>query len=57
VAVEVRYLTDPACSWSWAYEPTIRRLMAEFGDELRWRFVMGGLARDYGDPTANDAAK
>jgi putative protein-disulfide isomerase len=57
VAVEVRYLTDPACSWSWAYEPTIRRLMAEFGDELRWRFVMGGLARDYGDPTANDAAR
>ena len=43
----MRYLTDPACPWSWAYEPTIRRLMADFGDELRWRFVMGGLARDY----------
>ena len=44
----MRYLTDPACPWSWTYEPTIRRLMAEFGDELRWRLVMGGLARDYG---------
>ena len=42
----VRYLTDPACPWSWAYEPTIRRLMSEFGDELRWTYVMGGLARE-----------
>jgi putative protein-disulfide isomerase len=48
VPVGVRYLTDPACPWSWAYEPAIRRLMAEFGDELEWTFVMGGLARDYG---------
>ncbi len=44
----MRYLTDPACPWSWAYEPTVRRLMSEFGDELRWTLVMGGLARDYG---------
>ena len=50
----MRYLTDPACSWSWAYEPTLRRLMAEFGDELRWRLVMGGLARDYGAAEGND---
>lgn len=54
--VHVRYLTDPACSWSWAFEPTVRRLMAEFGDGLRWTFVMGGLARDYGSPAGNDAA-
>jgi putative protein-disulfide isomerase len=56
VSVEVRYLTDPACSWSWAYEPTVRRLMAEFGDELRWRLVMGGLARDYGAAEGSEAA-
>jgi predicted DsbA family dithiol-disulfide isomerase len=55
VSVEVQYLTDPACSWSWAYEPTIRRLMVEFGDELRWRFVMGGLARDYGAAEGSEA--
>lgn len=55
--VDVRYLTDPACSWSWAYEPRLRRLMAEFGDELRWTFVMGGLARDYGAPGGSDAAE
>jgi putative protein-disulfide isomerase len=44
--VTVSYHTDPACPWSWAAEPEIRKLMTEFGDGLRWRFVMGGLARD-----------
>jgi putative protein-disulfide isomerase len=47
VAVEVRYYTDPACSWSWSNEPTVRRLMTEFDGALSWTYVMGGLARDY----------
>jgi protein-disulfide isomerase-like protein with CxxC motif len=47
VPVHVRYITDPACSWSWATEPALRRLQVEFGTELSWTFVMGGLARDY----------
>jgi putative protein-disulfide isomerase len=54
--VGVRYLTDPACAWSWAYEPVTRRLMAEFEDELEWTFVMGGLAREY-ESRAGDAAE
>ena len=44
--VTVSYHTDPACPWSWAAEPVVRKLMTGFGDGLRWRFVMGGLARD-----------
>jgi predicted DsbA family dithiol-disulfide isomerase len=48
MSVEVRYYTDPACSWSWGSEPKLRRLMWEFGDELRFTWVMGGLAREYG---------
>ena len=47
MTVRVRYFTDPACPWSWAIEPTVRRLMVEFGEELEWTYVMGGLARDY----------
>jgi putative protein-disulfide isomerase len=43
----VRYYTDPACSWSWAAEPKLRRLMWEFGESLSFTWVMGGLARDY----------
>lgn len=50
VAVNVRYITDPACVWSWSSEPAMRRLMVEFGDSLSWTFVMGGLARDVPEP-------
>jgi len=46
--VQVRYYTDPACSWSWGTEPKLRRLMWEFGDQLAFTWVMGGLAREYG---------
>lgn len=46
--VQVRYYTDPACSWSWGSEPKLRRLMWEFGEELRFTWVMGGLARSSG---------
>ncbi len=48
MTVEVRYYTDPACVWSWASEPKLRRLAWEFGDSLCVRLVMGGLARSYG---------
>jgi predicted DsbA family dithiol-disulfide isomerase len=48
MAVRVRCITDPACVWSWAFEPVVRTLMVEFGDDLEWTFVMGGLAREYG---------
>jgi protein-disulfide isomerase-like protein with CxxC motif len=45
--VFVKYYTDPACPWSWAAEPMVRKLMVQFGERLRWTFVMGGLARDW----------
>ena len=56
--VEVRYYTDPACSWSWGSEPKVRRLMWEFGDGLEFIWVMGGLARSYGgDDSSEEMAK
>ena len=45
MTVELRYYTDPACDWSWATEPKLRRLLWEFGDELAVSWVMGGLWR------------
>jgi predicted DsbA family dithiol-disulfide isomerase len=45
--VAVAYHTDPACPWSWALEPSLRKLMVEFSGELRWTFVMGGIARSF----------
>jgi predicted DsbA family dithiol-disulfide isomerase len=44
--VAVDYHTDPACPWSWAAEARIRALMVWYGEDLRWRLVMGGLARE-----------
>jgi protein-disulfide isomerase-like protein with CxxC motif len=47
VPARVRYYTDPACSWSWAAEPLVRRLFWDFGESLSFTWVRGGLARDY----------
>jgi predicted DsbA family dithiol-disulfide isomerase len=49
-AVHVTYYSDPACPWSWAAEPGLRRLQAEFGASLRITYVMGGLAREFKRP-------
>ena len=48
MTVQVRFYTDPACPWSWAAEPALRRLIWEFDGELEFVWVMGGLARQYG---------
>ena len=50
MAVRVRCITDPACVWSWALEPAVRALTVEFGGELEWTYVMGGLARELSGP-------
>jgi predicted DsbA family dithiol-disulfide isomerase len=55
MTIGARYYTDPACPWSWSAEPVVRKLMVEFGDNLSWTYVMGGLARDYTNtPSARD---
>ena len=48
MAVRVSCFTDPLCVWSWGCEPGVRALMAEFGDEVSFTFVMAGLARQFG---------
>jgi len=48
VSVEVRYFSDPACTWSWAGEAALRRLSWEFDGELTFVWAMGGLARHFG---------
>lgn len=49
MTVQVRVVTDPACVWSWATEPKLRKLIWDFGDDLDLRWVMGGMARTVGD--------
>jgi len=48
--VSIRYVTDPFCPWSWAAEPSWRRLQAEFGDQVAITYVISGL--DGGQPDA-----
>lgn len=57
MSVQVRYYTDPACTWSWGAEPTLRRLMWEFDGELEFAWVMGGLARHYGSDYRDDQGR
>jgi predicted DsbA family dithiol-disulfide isomerase len=51
-AIHAFFYTDPACPWSWSIEPAMRRLGVEFGETVELRPVMGGLAREFGDPLA-----
>jgi putative protein-disulfide isomerase len=46
----VTYYTDPACPYSWAAEPALRRLQVEFAEGLTITYVMGGLAREFRKP-------
>jgi putative protein-disulfide isomerase len=41
--VSISYVTDPFCPWSWAVEPSWRRLQAEFGDQVAITYVISGF--------------
>ena len=47
--VHALYYTDPFCPWSWALEPTLRRLLSEFGHGLRLTYVMSGMRSELQD--------
>lgn len=51
-AIQASYYTDPACPWSWALEPNLRRLEVEFGEAVSISYAMGGLAPRFEDPQA-----
>jgi 2-hydroxychromene-2-carboxylate isomerase len=42
--VDVVHYTDPACPWAYSSEPFFTALRYRYGDGLRWRTVMIGLA-------------
>jgi predicted DsbA family dithiol-disulfide isomerase len=41
--VSITYVTDPFCPWSWAAEPSWRRLEAEFAGQLAITYVISGM--------------
>ncbi len=46
---EIVYFTDPYCSWCWATEPVLFRLLEAYRGSLHVRYVMGGLVKDMAD--------
>jgi putative protein-disulfide isomerase len=45
--LEVICYTDPLCCWSWAMEPSWRRLLHEYEGVISYRYCMGGLISDW----------
>lgn len=50
--VHTIYYTDPACPWSWALEPALRKLLTELPGELEISYVMCGMQAELADSTA-----
>lgn len=48
--VSIAYVTDPFCPWSWAAEPSWRRLEAEFAGKVAITYVIAGLGGAQPDP-------
>ena len=40
------YVHDPMCSWCWAYRPVLLQLRKHLPADIRWQYVLGGLAPD-----------
>ena len=52
MVVALTVFTDPACPVSWGAEPVLRRIEVEFGEQVRFTYVMAGMAREIADPIA-----
>lgn len=44
--IEVTEYTDPYCTWCWGSEPILRKIKAEYGDQIKISFIMGGLVEN-----------
>ncbi len=53
--LEIISYTDPYCTWCWGSEPILRKIQEVYGQQVRIRFIMGGLVKDmreFSDPGA-----
>lgn len=44
--IEVFHYSDPGCPWAYSASPALAVLRWRYGEQLRWRHVMIGLAED-----------
>ena len=58
--IDIVSYTDPYCTWCWGSEPILRKIQEVYGEQIRLRFVMGGLVEDmrkFNDPGAGIGGK
>ncbi len=41
--IQILYFTDPVCSTCWIFQPILRKLKLEYGDNIDIEYKMGGL--------------
>lgn len=41
--IKIIYFTDPICSTCWTIQPQLRKLKMDYGKNIQFRYVMGGL--------------
>lgn len=46
VKVEIIEFTDPVCTWCWGSEPLLKKLKVKYKDQIKVKYVMGGLVKD-----------
>lgn len=44
---DIEYYTDPLCCWSWGMEPQMRKLRYLLRNRISYRYIMGGMLRDW----------
>lgn len=44
--IELTQYTDPYCTWCWGSEPMLRKIEEVYGDQVAFRYIVGGLVRD-----------
>lgn len=49
----VTYYTDPLCCWSWGFEKTWKKMLADFSGRIVVRYIMGVMIKDWA--SFNDA--
>ncbi|MCF6226272.1 MAG: DsbA family protein [Xanthomonadales bacterium] len=48
------YIHDPMCSWCWGYRPTWLKLQASLPENIKIKYLLGGLAADTDRPMSID---
>ena len=55
--IEIIYFTDPICSTCWSIQPELRKLKRDYGDDIKFRYVMAGLLPSWNNFNRNGIQK